>query len=142
MIEKIELLQEEIPRYWYNIIPDLMSPIPPYLSNGNKDKIRNLPKTFTKTASSLEFSKKRRIQIPEDILNAYIQSGRPRPLIRARRLEDFLGTPVTIFYKCEDLSPGCTFKTNTALAQAFWAMKEGYEHTVLPMPRENLVSNQ
>jgi tryptophan synthase beta chain len=130
MIEKIELLKEENPRNWYNIIPDLSTPLPPYLLNRDKDEFRCLPKTFTKMASSLEFSQKRNIQIPEGILDAYIQSGRPRPLIRARRLEASLGTPVKIFYKCEDISPGYTFKTNTALAQAFWAMKEGYANTV------------
>ena len=52
------------------------------------------------------------------------------PLIRARRLEESLKTPAKIDYKCEAMHPVGTFKTNTALPQAYWAMKNDYERTV------------
>ena len=66
------------------------------------------------------------IPIPEEIRELYIQAGRPRPLYRARRLERRLGLKkVRLYYKREDLSPTGSHKVNTALAQAYYAAKEG-----------------
>ena len=71
-------------------------------------------------------SSQRWISIPEDIRELYIHMGRPRPLYRAKRLEKSLGLKkVKLFYKREDLSPTGSHKTNTAIAQAYYAMKEG-----------------
>jgi tryptophan synthase beta chain len=126
----IRLSPSEIPHKWYNILPDLPSPIPPYKLADSGNEVWNLPSIFTDTSSSLEFSNKKWIDIPEEVLEAYIRSGRPMPLIRARRLEEFLKTPARIYYKCEEMHPVGTFKANTALPQAYWAMTEGYERTV------------
>jgi len=128
--ERIDLPQDDIPRKWYNIIPDLPEPLPAYKDAISGREIKRLPETYTKTASNLEFSEQRWIEIPDEVVSAYIQCGRPRPLIRAHRLEKYLKTPARIYYKCEDLPPAGTFKTNTALPQAYWAMKEGYSRTV------------
>lgn len=66
------------------------------------------------------------IPIPEEIRELYVQAGRPRPLYRARRLENRLGLKkVRLYYKREDLSPTGSHKVNTALAQAYYAAKEG-----------------
>lgn len=66
------------------------------------------------------------IPIPDDIRELYIQAGRPRPLYRAKRLERRLGlNKVRLYYKREDLSPTGSHKVNTALAQAYYAAKEG-----------------
>ena len=66
------------------------------------------------------------IPIPEEIRELYIQAGRPRPLYRAKRLEKRLGlNKVRLYYKREDLSPTGSHKVNTALAQAYYAAKEG-----------------
>ena len=66
------------------------------------------------------------IPIPEEIRELYIQAGRPRPLYRAKRLERRLGlNKVRLYYKREDLSPTGSHKVNTALAQAYYAAKEG-----------------
>lgn len=66
------------------------------------------------------------IPIPEEIRELYIQAGRPRPLYRGRRLEGRLGLKkVRLYYKREDLSPTGSHKVNTALAQAYYAAKEG-----------------
>jgi len=66
------------------------------------------------------------IPIPEEIRELYIQAGRPRPLYRARRLEKYLKLQkVRLYYKREDLSPTGSHKVNTALAQAYYAAKEG-----------------
>ena len=128
--ERIDLSQDDLPRTWYNILPDLPESLPPHKDVESGKEIRRLPNTFTKTASELEFSEKRWIKIPEKVLEAYINIGRPLPLIRARRLEEFLKTPARIYYKCENLPPGGTFKTNASLPQAYWAMKEDYKRTV------------
>jgi tryptophan synthase beta chain len=75
---------------------------------------------------SQESSVSRWIDIPEGIMELYIQAGRPRPLYRAYRLEEKLGLKkVRIYYKREDLSPTGSHKVNTALAQAYYAAKEG-----------------
>ncbi len=128
--DSIRLDPSEIPHKWYNILPDLPSPLSPYKLVDGGNEVWNLPSIFTDTSSSLEFSNKKWIDIPEEVLEAYIRSGRPMPLIRARRLEEFLKTPARIYYKCEEMHPVGTFKTNTALPQAYWAMSEGYERTV------------
>lgn len=128
--DSIRLDPSEIPHKWYNILPDLPSPLSPYKLVDGGNEVWNLPSIFTDTSSSLEFSNKKWIDIPEEVLEAYIRSGRPMPLIRARRLEEFLKTPARIYYKCEGMHPVGTFKTNTALPQAYWAMSEGYERTV------------
>jgi len=73
-----------------------------------------------------EMSTESWISIPEEIRELYIHMGRPRPLYRAKRLEKHLGLKkVKLFYKREDLSPTGSHKTNTAIAQAYYAMKEG-----------------
>ncbi len=73
-----------------------------------------------------EMSTQSWISMPEEIRELYIHMGRPRPLYRAKRLEKHLGLKkVKLFYKREDLSPTGSHKTNTAIAQAYYAMKEG-----------------
>src|SRR3989442_4008790 len=67
------------------------------------------------------------VPIPQEILDLYVQAGRPRPLFRARRLETALGTPAKMYYKAEFYSPTGSHKVNTALAQAWYAKQEGYE---------------
>lgn len=129
--ERIDLRKDEIPRKWYNILPDLPERFPSYRDDETGNEIRWLPETFTKTVSKLEFSEDRWIDIPEAVVSNYIHRGRPTPLIRAHRLEKFLRTSARIYYKCEDLPPGGTFKTNTAIPQAYWAMKEGYSRTII-----------
>jgi tryptophan synthase beta chain len=51
--------------------------------------------------------------------------GRPSPLFRAKGLEAHLDTPANIFYKREDMSPTGSHKLNTAIAQAYYAKKDG-----------------
>jgi tryptophan synthase beta chain len=65
--------------------------------------------------------------IPDEVREAYYRIGRPTPLYRAKRLEAYLKTPARIYYKREDLSPVGSHKPNTALAQAYFARKEGAE---------------
>ena len=128
--ERISLVSEDLPTKWYNILPDLPSPLPPYKTADGHPTTR-LPDTFTKSAAALEFSSHRWIAIPDAVVTAYLRAGRPTPLIRARRLEQYLNTPAKIYYKLEALPPGGTFKTNTTLPQAYWAAHEHYQRTVI-----------
>jgi tryptophan synthase beta chain len=85
-----------------------------------------LGKTMVHECLGQEMSTERWIPIPEEIRELYIQAGRPRPLYRAKKLEKHLGLKkVRLYYKREDLSPTGSHKVNTALAQAYYAAKEG-----------------
>lgn len=72
-----------------------------------------------------EMSREKFIRIPEEVREAYLKLGRPTPLCRAKALEVYLKTPAKIYYKREDLNPCGSHKPNTAVAQAYYAMREG-----------------
>src|SRR5262249_34527023 len=71
-----------------------------------------------------EVSSERHIDIPEPIRDVY-RMWRPSPLMRARRLEQKLGTPAKIYYKNEGVSPAGSHKPNTAVAQAWYNKQAG-----------------
>jgi len=133
-MEKIQfpLPVDEFPTKWYNIIPDLPEPLPPPKEpEDGISRMEFLAKTMTGECLKQEMSAERWISIPEEIRERYIQAGRPRPLHRAIRLEKKLGLKkVRLYYKREDLSPTGSHKVNTALAQAYYAAKEG-KHTLV-----------
>jgi tryptophan synthase beta chain len=124
---QIALPVEELPTKWYNIAPDLLEPLPPPKEpETGPSRLEFLAKTMTRECLKQEMATERWIPIPEEIRELYIQAGRPRPLHRARRLEKHLGLKkVRLYYKREDLSPTGSHKVNTALAQAYYAAKEG-----------------
>ncbi len=66
------------------------------------------------------------VQIPEEVRDIY-RLWRPTPMYRARGLEKALKTPAKIYYKYEGVSPSGSHKPNTAVAQAYYNMKEGTE---------------
>lgn len=124
---QISLPVDDMPKEWYNILPDLPESLPPPKEpEEGPSRFEFLGKTMIKECLGQESSSQRWIPIPEEIVELYIQAGRPRPLYRARRLERFLKLKKTrLYYKREDLSPTGSHKTNTALAQAYFAAKEG-----------------
>ncbi|MEW5747293.1 MAG: TrpB-like pyridoxal phosphate-dependent enzyme [Candidatus Thermoplasmatota archaeon] len=124
------LTPEEMPKKWYNILPDLPEPLAPPLDPGTKKPISPsaLEAIFPKALIAQEMSSDRYIDIPEEVLQSYMMVTRPSPLQRATRLEEALGTPAHIYFKREDLSPAGSHKTNTSLAQAYYNMKEGVTH--------------
>lgn len=128
--DRTDLPQEDIPTRWYNLLADIPRPLLSYREIETGKEVKRLPATYTRSVSQLEFSEERWIPVPDDVLTAYVHCGRPTPLIRAHHLEKFLETPARIYYKCEDLPPAGTFKMNTAIPQAYWAMKEGYKRTI------------
>jgi tryptophan synthase beta chain len=131
-ISQINLNVDEIPRYWYNILPDLPEPLPPPKDyNDGFSRLEFMNKVMIKECFKQEFENSQWIKIPEELLEIYIHIGRPRPLYRAYRLEERLGLKkVKIFYKREDLSPPGSHKLNTAIAQAYYALKQGVEELV------------
>jgi len=122
----INLSIDELPKEWYNIVPDLPEPIPPAKDpDEGPSRIKQLENFYARTSLQLDASKDRWIKIPEEIWDLYVHVGRPRPLQRALRLERYLKTPARIYYKREDLSPTGSFKMNTTLAQVYFSAKEG-----------------
>lgn len=126
---KILLDIDEMPKRWYNILPDLPEPLPPPLHPATNQPIgpQDLAPLFPMELIKQEVSPERYIDIPEEILEAYLRIGRPTPLYRARRLEKALNTPAKIYYKREDVSFAGSHKPNTAIAQAYYNKKEGIE---------------
>ena len=124
---QIALPVDELPKKWYSIIPDLPEPLPPPKEpETGPSRMEFLGRTMIHECLGQEMSTERWVPIPEEIRELYIQAGRPRPLYRARRLENKLGLKkVRLYYKREDLSPTGSHKVNTALAQAYYASKEG-----------------
>ena len=129
---RINLSEEEAPTNWYNIKADLPEPLPPPLDPGTKQPVnpQNLERIFAKELIRQEISSERNIRVPDLVLDAYVQIGRPTPLVRAKRLEKFLRTPAKIFYKAEYLSPTGSHKPNTAIAQAYYNSQQGTERLV------------
>jgi len=128
MARQINILPEDMPRSWYNILPDLPEPLPPPKDpDSGPSRVKNLPNLLIGECLKQENSKERWIDIPEELLELYAQSGRPRPLFHAENLERKLGTPAKLYYKSEFYSPTGSHKVNTALAQAYYAKNEGYE---------------
>ncbi len=124
---QISLPPDELPTKWFNIAPFLPEPLPPPKEpETGPSRMEFLGKTMVHECLKQEMSSDPWIPIPEEIRELYIQAGRPRPLYRAIRLEKHLGLKkVRLYYKREDLSPTGSHKVNTALAQAYYAAKEG-----------------
>ncbi|GID91446.1 TrpB-like pyridoxal phosphate-dependent enzyme [Amorphoplanes digitatis] len=123
---KILLSESEMPRRWYNIVPDLPSPPPPVLHPGTLQPIGpdDLAPLFPMALIEQEMTAERYVDIPEEVLDVY-RLWRPSPLFRARRLEKALGTPAKIYYKYEGVSPAGSHKPNTAVPQAFYNAAAG-----------------
>jgi len=125
---KILLEENEIPKQWYNILPDLPTPLEPPLNPATREPIgpEDLLPIFPMGLIMQEVSQDRYIDIPEEVRDIY-RLWRPSPLYRAHRLEAALKTPAKIYYKNEGVSPAGSHKPNTAIPQAYYNMKEGVE---------------
>ena len=123
---KYVLSENEMPRAWYNIVPDLPRPPEAVLHPGTKQPVGpdDLAPLFPMALIMQEVSGESYIEIPEPIRQVYLQ-WRPSPLYRARRLEKALGTPARIYYKYEGVSPVGSHKANTAVAQVYYNKEAG-----------------
>lgn len=125
---KFLLDENEIPKRWYNINADLPRPLDPPLHPLTMKPLgpQDLAPLFAMELIKQEVSAERFIDIPSEVRDIY-RLWRPTPLYRARRLEEKLKTPAHIYYKYEGVSPPGSHKPNTAVAQAYYNMKEGIE---------------
>lgn len=122
---KVLLNEDEMPRQWYNLAPDLPTPMqPPLGPDARPVSPEMLAPVFPMNLIEQEVSQERWIDIPEEILEM-LYRWRPSPLHRAYALEKFLGTPAKIYYKNESVSPAGSHKPNTAIAQAWYNKQFG-----------------
>jgi len=125
---KYELAPEKLPKKWYNIIPDLPLEVPPPKDpDKGSSRLDDLTNIFTKKVLEQEMSEKRQVKIPKKVRSLYKKAGRPRPLMRAKGLEEKLKTPAKLYYKSEFESPTGSHKVNTAIPQAYYAKQQGIE---------------
>jgi len=89
-----------------------------------------LYRLFAKELVRQELSDEHFIRIPEEVLDMYLRIPRPTPLVRARRLEEYLKTPAEIYYKAEHVSPSGAHKPNVAIPAAYYSRREGAERVV------------
>src|SRR5438876_8196274 len=130
MVDKLHtkylLSEDEMPRAWYNIAPDLPRPPEPVLHPGTKQPVTpdDLAPLFPMALIMQEVSTEPYIEIPEPVRQIYTQ-WRPSPLFRARRLAQALDPPARIYYKYEGVSPVGSHKPNTAVPQVYYNKQEG-----------------
>jgi len=123
---KIMLSENEMPRQWYNIQADMPNkPLPP-LNPVTRQPIgpEDLAAVFPMELIKQEVSTERYIDIPDEVFDLY-KTYRPSPIYRATALEKELGTKSKIYYKYEGGNYSGSHKANTAIAQAYYNMKEG-----------------
>lgn len=123
---KITLPESEIPTHFYNIAPDLPSPLPPPLHPGSREPIgpEMLAPIFPMSLIAQEVSLEPMVEIPDEVREIY-RLYRPSPVYRAKAFEAALDTPAHVYYKSEHVSPVGSHKLNTALVQAYANKKEG-----------------
>ncbi len=124
---KIYLDEEEMPREWYNMRADMKNKPAPLLNPGTKEPMTldELSGVFCRELAKQELDNDTKmLPIPEEILNFY-RMYRPSPLVRAYFLEKKLQTPAKIYYKFEGNNTSGSHKLNSAIAQAYYAKKQG-----------------
>jgi tryptophan synthase beta chain len=124
---KIYLSENEIPSAWYNVRADMKVKPAPLLNPGTGEplKAEDLYPIFCEELSKQEMNNTDAyIDIPGEVLDFY-KMYRPSPLVRAYCLEKALGTPAHIYYKFEGNNTSGSHKLNSAIAQAYYAKKQG-----------------
>lgn len=124
---RVYLSEEEIPRQWYNLRADMKEQHDPYISPATmkEAKLEELYPVFCEELAKQEMDNKTRyVDIPEEIRDFY-KIYRPSPLCRAYNLEKALGTPAKIYYKFEGNNTSGSHKLNSAVAQVYYAKKQG-----------------
>ncbi|MCR5344652.1 MAG: TrpB-like pyridoxal phosphate-dependent enzyme [Lachnospiraceae bacterium] len=124
---KIYLKEDEIPKAWYNMRADMKEKPAPLLNpaTGKPITAEELSPVFCSELITQELDDTTPyIAIPEEILDFY-RMYRPSPLVRAYRLEKKLNTPAKIYYKFEGNNTSGSHKLNSAIAQAYYAKKQG-----------------
>ena len=124
---KIYLDESEIPTQWYNVRADIKNKPAPLLNPATLKPMtaEELYPVFCKELVAQELNDTDAyIDIPQEIQDFY-KMYRPSPLIRAYFLEKALDTPAKIYYKFEGNNTSGSHKLNSAIAQAYYAKKQG-----------------
>lgn len=124
---KIYLEEKDMPKYWYNLRADMKIKPAPLLNPATRKPMteEELSHVFCNELVKQELDDTTPfIEIPEEIREFY-KMYRPSPLIRAYCLEKKLATPAKIYYKFEGNNTSGSHKLNSAIAQAYYAKKEG-----------------
>ena len=124
---KIYLKETKMPTAWYNVRADMKNKPAPLLNPGTGKPMTaaELEGVFCEELVAQELNDTDRfIPIPEEIRSFY-KMYRPSPLVRAYCLEEKLGTPAKIYYKFEGNNTSGSHKLNSAIAQAYYAKKQG-----------------
>ncbi|MDO4395618.1 MAG: TrpB-like pyridoxal phosphate-dependent enzyme [Clostridia bacterium] len=124
---KIYLSEDELPKQWYNVRADMKVKPAPLLNPGTGQPMTaaELEGVFCKELVKQELDDDTAyIDIPQEIQDFY-KMYRPSPLVRAYCLEEKLGTPAKIYYKFEGNNTSGSHKLNSAIAQAYYAKKQG-----------------
>lgn len=124
---KIYLSEDEIPTAWYNLRADMKKKPAPLLNPATLKPLtaEELSAVFCSELVAQELDEDTAfVAIPEEIRNFY-KMYRPSPVVRAYCLEKKLGTPAEIYYKFEGNNTSGSHKLNSAIAQAYYAKKQG-----------------
>ena len=124
---KIYLEESEMPQYWYNVRADMKNKPAPLLNPGTHQPMtaEELSGVFCDELVKQEMDNDtREYPIPQEIRDFY-KMYRPSPLVRAYCLEEKLKTPAKIYYKFEGNNTSGSHKLNSAVAQAYYAKKQG-----------------
>ena len=124
---KIYLNEDEMPRAWYNLRADMKNKPAPLLNPGTHQPMKpeELAPVFCEELIKQELDNETPyFQIPEEVFDFY-KMYRPSPLVRAYCLEKALDTPAKIYYKFEGNNTSGSHKLNSAIAQAYYAKKQG-----------------
>ncbi len=124
---KIYLSEEEMPKAWYNLRSDMKVKPAPLLNPGTGKPMtaEELSAVFCEELVQQELDDDTAyIEIPQEIRDFY-KMYRPAPLVRAYCLEQKLDTPAKIYYKFEGNNTSGSHKLNSAIAQAYYAKKQG-----------------
>ena len=124
---KIYLEENEMPDKWYNVRADMKNKPAPLLNPGTLKPVtvEEISAVFCEELSKMELDDTTAyFEIPEEIRNFY-KMYRPSPLVRAYCLEKALDTPAHIYYKFEGNNTSGSHKLNSAIAQAYYAKKQG-----------------
>ena len=124
---KIYLEESEMPKQWYNVRADMKNKPAPLLNPATHEPMtaEELSVVFCEDLVKQELDNDNAyIDIPQEILDFY-KMYRPSPLVRAYCLEKQLDTPAKIYYKFEGNNTSGSHKLNSAIAQAYYAKKQG-----------------
>ena len=124
---KIYLEESEMPKYWYNLRADMKNKPAPLLNPATMQPMKpeELEGVFCDELVKQELDNDtREYPIPQEIRDFY-KMYRPSPLVRAYCLEEKLQTPAKIYYKFEGNNTSGSHKLNSAIAQAYYAKKQG-----------------